>query len=222
MAMVAGVQNSWRTPILEADKMEWIDPQRNNTDMQFAKWQEYLIKLSCASYKIDPSEIGFPMSGSSDTKPMFEGNNEARLKYSKDKGLAPLLKFIEHKLNKYIVNALDQGFEFKFVGMNPENEADLVDLDIKKASSFMGYKEVRKKYNLPEKLAEGDIILNPYYMQMIQQQQQEKMQGNQQSNAAMDAENPNQGFQEDENPFAKGETNPFEEAFNQFLEKSLK
>jgi len=222
-AMVAGVANAWRTPILEADKMEWVDLQRNNTDMQFTHWQEYLIKLACASYKIDPSEIGFPMSGSAESKPMFEGNNEARLKYSKDKGLSPLLKIIEHKLNKYIVNALDPAYELKFVGMNPENEADMVYLDIKKAASFMSLKEIRKKYNLPElPKDEDDIILNPYYMQMLQAKQQEKMQGNQQSNAAMDAENPNQGFQEDENPFAKGEHNPFEESFNQFLEKSLK
>lgn len=237
--MVAGVQNAWRTPVMEADKMEWIDLQKNNRDMEFGKWQEYLIKIACASYKIDPSEIGFPMSGSSESKPMFEGNNEARLKYSKDKGLSPLLKMIEHKINKYIVNALHQDYEFKFVGLNPESEQEIVDLDIKKAGTFMSLKEIRRKYNLPDMPEdEDDIILNPYYFQMWSQQQAAKNQGNPDSNAAMDAENPGQGFDEEQggpgaqagsqdaeldyNNFmenhSKDESDPFAKAFNEFID----
>ena len=224
MSMVAGVQNAWRTPVMEAEKMEWIDLQRNNRDMEFTKWQEYLIKLSCASYKIDPAEIGFPMNGSSDVKPMFEGNNEARLKYSKDKGLQPLLKMIEHKLNKYVVNALDSSFEFKFVGLNPESEADIVDLDIKKAQNFMSIKEIRKKYNLPELPEdEDDIILNPYYFQMWSQKRAEAQQGDPDSNEAMNEEYPEQGFEDKDtyedcmNKYSTGEDDPFAKAFNDFI-----
>ena len=231
MGMVAGVQNAWRTPVIEADKMEWIDLQKGNRDMEFTKWQEYLIKLSCASYKIDPAEIGFPMSGSSESKPMFEGNNEARLKYSKDKGLQPLLKMLEHKINKYVVNALDEHFEFKFVGLNPESEAEMVDLDIKKAGTFMSIKEIRKKYGLPElPKDEDDIILNPYYFQMWSQQQAKKDQGNQESNAAMGQENPGQGFEDEQqddgkdyenfmaqNGGAAEEEDPFAKAFDNFI-----
>jgi hypothetical protein len=231
MSMVAGVQNAWRTPVMEAEKMEWIDLQRNNRDMEFTKWQEYLIKLSCASYKIDPAEIGFPMNGSSESKPMFEGNNEARLKYSKDKGLQPLLKLIENKLNKYVVNALDSNFEFKFVGLNPESESEIVDLDIKKAQNFMSLKEVRKKYNLPELPEdEDDIILNPYYFQMWSQKQAAKQQGNPDSNEAMAGEFPGQGFDEEKqqdvnyqdfmSSYGKEDKeDPFAKAFNDFLSK---
>lgn len=172
-AMVAGVQNAWRTPVLESDKMEWIDLQKGNRDMEFSKWQEYLIKLSCAHYKMDPSEIGFPMNGSSNSKPMFEGNNEARLKYSKDKGLAPLLKMVETKINKYIINALDPSFEFKFVGLDPDTESEQLELDIKKLGNFMTIDELRKKYNLP-KLKDGDRVLNSIYMQYVQAEKQEQ------------------------------------------------
>lgn len=217
-AMVAGVQNAWRTPVMEADKMEWIDLQRNNRDMEFTKWQEYLIKLSCATYKIDPSEIGFPMNGSSDTKPMFEGNNEARLKYSKDKGLRPLLKLIETKINKYIVNPLDTNFEFKFIGLDPESEAEALDMDIKKLSNFMSISEIRKKYNLPD-LKEDELILNPYYFQYMMAKQQEAEQGNPESNEAMAEEYP-----EDEDYFTPDDPeetweDPFAKAFNDYITK---
>lgn len=194
MAMVQGVQNAWRTPVLEADKMEWVDLQKNNRDMEFSKWQEYLIKLGCAIYKIDPSEIGFPMQGSADSNPMFEGNNEARLKYSRDKGLRPLLSFMQAKINKYVVSQINDSYEFKFVGLDARSEQDQVELDIKKAGAFMGYKELRKKYNLDPELEEDDFILNPYYMQKMQQD----MLGGMESNYAVDELEAGQGGYEDE------------------------
>lgn len=175
-AMVTGVQNAWRTPVIESEKMEWIDLQRNNRDMEFTKWQEYLIKLGCASYKIDPAEIGFPMQGSADSKPMFEGNNEARLKFSKDKGLKPLLKMIQFKINKYLINPLDPSFELVWVGLDAEDETVELDADIKRMANFMGIKEIRRKYNLPDDIDDDDIIANPYWMQNKQAKEQQEMQ----------------------------------------------
>lgn len=171
MAMVAGVENAWKVPVIESDKMEWIDLQKSNTDMQFSKWQEYLIKIACAVFKISPEEIGFNLGNASGGGSLFESNNEARLKYSKDKGLRPLLKAIEFWINKWIINPLDDEYEFSFVGIDAETEEKEVELDIKKVSNFMGYKEIRRKYNLPDDIEEGDFILNPQYIQMIQAQQ---------------------------------------------------
>jgi len=60
LAMVAGVSNAWKVPMVEGD-VEWIDMQKGNKDMEFSLWQEYLIKVSCAVFKIAPEEIGFTM-----------------------------------------------------------------------------------------------------------------------------------------------------------------
>lgn len=243
-SMVMGVQNAWRTPVMEADKMEWIDLQRNNTDMQFSKWQEYLIKLSCASYKIDPSEIGFPMSGSSDSKPMFEGNNEARLKYSKDKGLRPLLNMIETKINKYLISQLAPDYEFVFVGLDPEDESSLVDLDTKKLNSYMGIKEIRRMRGLPDMPEDDDIILNPYYMQAQQMKQQAQQGGDMQnmppnedeynngeeyqdnnSEASyedfMNAHGSEKSYEDFMNNHKQENEDPFAKSFNDFLTKEF-
>lgn len=214
-SMVAGNSNAHKTPVMEADKMEWIDLHKNNRDMEFTKWQEYLIKIACAQYKIDPSEIGMPMQGAAGAKPLFEGDNSERLEYSKQKGLTPILKLHEHKLNKYIVKALDPNFEFKFVGVNKEDEAKELELDIKAAGSFMGYKEVRKKRNLGD-LEEDDMILNQYWManKMANKMagDQMRMQGNEKSNEFMQKENPN------DETFKK-KSDPFEKALITSLEK---
>jgi len=170
-AMVAGVENAWKIPMIESEKMEWIDLQKNNTDMQFAKWQEYLIKVACAIFKISPEEIGFNLGNASGGGALFESNNEQQLKYSKDKGLRPLLHSIEFWINKWLVNPIDENFEFAFVGVDVDDEKSEVDLDISKVSSFMGYKEARRKHGLPDELPDDDLILNPQWIQVYQQAQ---------------------------------------------------
>jgi hypothetical protein len=165
-SMMSGVYNSWKTPVLEGD-IDWVDLQHNNRDMEFSNWQEYLIKISCGIYRIDPAEINFPLSGSSDQKPMFEGNNEARLKHSKDKGLYPLLKFLQRKLNKYVMQQIDPEFELVFCGMDGVNIADELDNDIKMLGNFMTIDEIRIRRGL-KPLGEdkgGSIVCNSIWLQ---------------------------------------------------------
>jgi hypothetical protein len=240
--MMSGVQNSWKTPIMDGD-VDWIDLQKSNQDMEFAHWQEYLIKLACAIYRIDPAEINFPLSGASDAKPMFEGNNEARLKHSKDKGLYPLLKFVQRKINKFIVSRLDPDYEFVFCGMEQVSLSDELDQDIKMLSNFMTIDEVRIRRGLEALGKEngGNIINNSIWLQnknaMDQQAQgMQQGQGGQDDGQGQEDDEDGQQFGQSSNPFDKynqgggqedngqdedvnkgEETNPFEIAFDAFL-----
>ena len=163
LAMVQGVQNAWRTPVLEGDSVEWIDLQKSNNDMEFSKWQEYLIRLSCAIYKISPDEIGFEITRGSTGSNGFGNAASDNKQHSKDKGLKPLLKFIQKKLNKYVIHALDPDYELVFVGLG-DDEKDELEGDIKKLSNFMTINEVREKRNLPP-IEGGDIVANAVYLQ---------------------------------------------------------
>lgn len=226
--------NSHKIPMINADKLDFISTHMPNKDMEFSRYQEFLIKISCAMYKIDPSEVGFPMSGSSDSKPMFETNNETKIKYSKDKGLKPLLRRYEFWLNKWVVSQLDEDFEIKFVGIDEEEETDL-DRDIKKLSNFMTLDEIREKQNLKPvgKDRGGDIILNPTYSMYLnqlnmQKQQEGMMGGGDMGGGIYDDE----GEEENEDPFAQfsdsgeeGDEDPFlkslEAELPRMLEKEL-
>ena len=206
-AQAAGVANMHKIPMINADKLDFINTHIPNKDMEWSKYQEFLIKICCALYKIDPSEIGFPMQGSSDSKPLFEGNNEARLKYSRDKGLKPLLKRLEFWINKYIISQLDKDYEFRFVGIESDREErDDVELDIAKLGAFETFNEVRARNNLP-KIEGGDIIGNPIFANAQQQQQMMAMQGNQQANQNVeeqeDFESEPEGPEEFNSPFMK-------------------
>lgn len=198
-AQVAGVQNAFKTPIINADKINWISTHVPNKDMEFAKFQDFLIKLFCAVFLIDPSEIGFPMSGSSEGNKGLggDGGTKEKLKYSKDKGLKPLMKNIQYWLNKYIVWQIDPEFEFRFVGLeDAEDQATELDEDVKRVGSYMTVNEIRAKHNL-DPIEGGDNILNPVFMQG----QQMSMMGNPDSNQAVnDMQNSDS---KNDNPFLK-------------------
>lgn len=198
-SMITGVMQSWKTPVVEAD-VDWIDLQKNNRDMEYSSWMEYLIKLACAIYSIDPSEIGWDISRSSGNTGLFEGGQEQRLKHSKDKGLYPLLKFLQRKINKYIIEQINPDFELVFVGLNGLTIQEELDMDIKKVGSFMTVNEAREKYEMMP-LEFGDIPTNATLIQN--------------KNAEMMAKQGGQGMQMDENEDTASEEeaeeqNPFD------------
>lgn len=225
MSMTAGVMNAWKTPIIESEKMEWIDLQQKNTDMQFSEWQEYLLRVACAVYKISPDELGFNIGSSGSNNAMMEGSNESKIKYSKDKGLRPLLKSIEFWINKWIVNAIDGDYEFRFVGLDTESEDKQLELDIKRATTFMGLKEVRRKNDLPDELEEGDMILNPVWQQASAMA---AMAGDQEESSeaaegegggvwdGVDSDDNDFDFEQADDTAEKGTGNPFLDELNEF------
>lgn len=202
-SMISGVMQSWKTPVVEAD-VDWIDLQKNNRDMEYSAWTEYLIKLACAIYNIDPIEIGWDIARGERAGGLNEGNQADRLQHSKDKGLYPLLKFLQRKINKYIVEQINPEFEFVFMGLNGMTISEELDLDIKKIQNFQTMNEIREKYGL-KPLDDGDVVLNSTYVQSknAAQQQQNMMQGMGQQNPfdAYEGEEGGEDNEEEENPF---------------------
>ena len=194
---VAGSANSHKIPLINADKVNFIPTGVANRDMEFSKYQEFMIKVGCAIFIIDPSEIGFPMAGASDSGDGMGGrNNSEKLKYSKDKGLSPLLTNLQYWYNRKIIAKLDPGFEMRFVGVgDAEDKETELEQDIKRVGNFMTVNEIRAKHNLSP-IDGMDIILNPVASQAAMMAQQ----GNPDSNEAID--NMQQG-NDQPNPFLK-------------------
>ena len=193
-SMITGVMQSWKTPVIEAD-VDWIDLQKNNRDMEYSSWIEYLIKIACAVYSIDPSEIGWDISRSNGNGGLFEGSQEQRLKHSKDKGLYPLLKFLQRKLNKYIIEQINPDYELVFVGLNGLTIEEELKMDIDKVNSFMTVNEAREKYEM-KPLEGGDAPNNSAFLQ------NKNAQAMAQQQAAMGgAPNGEEGNAEEQNPF---------------------
>ena len=104
--MVNGVENAFRTPIINAEDVEWINMHASNREMEYGQWLDFLIKVACAIYAIDPIEINFKY-GSGGQKSMIDAPNKSKIVESKTKGLAPLLRYLENMINENIIWCID-------------------------------------------------------------------------------------------------------------------
>ena len=207
-SMVSGVNNAWKTPFLNAENVEWVDLQKGNAEMGYSGWIEFLIKIACAVFTIDPAEINFPLQGSSSGGAMFEGSNEARLKHSKDKGLYPMIKFLQKKLNKQIVKHFYGGkYELVFTGMDALTRKEQVELDEKTVKTYKTVNELRNDKGL-DSIDGGDIILDSTYIQKTLLDEQ---------NAAM-SEN-QEGEEYEEEPFKEDDSdeNPIQKSLLNYI-----
>jgi len=221
-AQLKGYSKAGSIPILGADEVNWIPMGYNNQEMEYGRWIEFLVRIACAHYKIAPEEIGFNLSGGQNNM-IYEGNAEYKLEYSQDKGLVPLLKFIEDIFNKYVVFPLSKGeWEFYFTGIEIEEEEKGLTLDIQRLQ-LETFNEVRARKLLPP-LPFGDIPANPAYLQYMQMKQQQQMmqqqQGGQFGGGGEGEENydTNKVFN---NPFSSEESvkeNPFAQDLVKFLQ----
>lgn len=166
-SMLSGVQNAWRTPIVNAEDVQWLNMHTSNRDMEFANWIDWLLKVVCGVCQIAPEEIGFQFGNGGQSSTMNEGNQEHKLKYSRDKGLVPLAKFVAEQLNEKVISRLDDRFVLEFAGINARSAEELIDLHTKEVQYAKTLNEVRASRDLPP-LPGGDVVLNPVYAQMAQ------------------------------------------------------
>ena len=218
---VSGIDNSHRTPVVEGMELEWIDMQASNKDMEFDAWIETLTVLTCSVMVIDPSELGFNFKKQAQI--FGQDGQKERLNHSKEKGLKPALLFLEKMLNKYIVSELDDSFEFKFTGVDIEDETQYIDNDSKKITmGAVSLEDIFEKYTGRKLDPEKDTILNPVYLQSKQM----AMYGGDQSNQAVDqqtgeedtgAQNPFADYESEDNTQKSQETDPITKAAQDWI-----
>lgn len=199
LSQVSGMTGAWKTPVVSVDGLEYINVSQSNREMEFEKWMNYLINVSCAVYQIDPAEINFPNqggAGGSGGGGLGDGGIEDRLNHSRDKGLRPLLRYIETLINKHIVSKFDQRYMFSFVGIDSKSEKELAALRETDVKTFKTVNEIRKAEGLPS-LDDGDIILNPVYIQYLSQKQNAEMQKQQMAQQGAGGDDQQQGDNQD-------------------------
>ena len=197
--MMAGVRNAKRTPVINGIDLEWIDLDKSNREMEYQEWAQFLVIMVCSVYRIDPSELGFSFKNQAQI--FGQDGQKARLQHSREKGLKPILIFLENIITKYIVSEIDEDYEFVFTGIEVEDEETQVNLDkIKLESGMVSMQDIFKKYSGREFDSENDIILNQVYQQAQASKQQQEMFG-----SSVPGEMDEEGVPQDEskNPFDK-------------------
>lgn len=170
--MLSGVQNAWKTPIVNADEVQWVNMMNTNRDMEYNAWIDFLIKIGCAIYSTDPSEINFQYGNTGQTSTIGgESSNREKIVESKERGLRPLLTFMAGKINRHIIWPLNEDFELEFVGLDAATRDNVAELNQKRVKTTHTVNELRAEEDLPP-LEHGDVILDPTYVQHVTQQTQ--------------------------------------------------
>lgn len=178
------VYNAHKIPVIQGIDLEWIDLQQSNKDMEFTEWIKFLFVVTCAVYRIDPSELGFQFQ---DAARVFgQDGQKERLDHSQKKGLFPLLVFFQNIVNRYIISEIDDRFEFVFTGVDIKDESAQIDIDKKKLDAgVVSLEDMFRKYSGRDLDPEKDTILNSIY----QTAQSNKMMGGEDMNGAVDEMN---------------------------------
>lgn len=123
--MVKGINNAWTLPVMvskdqeSAAKFEAFGEQAS--EIMFAKWMTFLGSIICAIYGIAPDEINFE-SFTSGNSSLSGDDTEEKLAFSKDKGLRPLLSYLEGTLSEYVIGEFSDKYAFEWTGLDEEDE----------------------------------------------------------------------------------------------------
>lgn len=165
--MLSGVANAWRTPIVNSEDLQWINMQSTNRDMEFNAWMDFLIKVACAMFLMDPMQVNFKYGNVGQKTGLSEASNREKIIESKERGLRPLLRFIADCLNRYVIWPLNEDFSMHFVGLDSSTREGIADLNAKRVKTFWMVDELRAEDGLdPLPDGKGQVILDPTWAQM--------------------------------------------------------
>jgi len=166
--MLSGVENAWRTPITNADEIQWVTLQNTNREMEYSAWFDFLIKVACGLFDMDPIEINFKYGNTGQRSAMQDQHNRDKIAESRERGLRPLLRYFSACLNRHIIWPLNEGMELVFIGLDSQTKDEVSSLNQKRVKTTHTVNELRAEDGL-EPLEDGDIILDPTYLQNKQQ-----------------------------------------------------
>jgi hypothetical protein len=170
--LLSGVHNAWKTPITNADEVQWVPLNEGPLDKQFGEWIDFMIKLLGAAYRTDPVEINFKYGNVGQRGALAEASNREKITESKERGLRPLLRFLEDCLNEHIIWPTNDNFQLEFVGLDAGTHEDTAKLNQMRVKTTRTIDELRAEDDLdPLPNGLGEIILDPTYLQWAQQKQ---------------------------------------------------
>jgi biotin carboxyl carrier protein len=123
---ISGQQHAWRTPIVAGlDEVQWVPMSASAREMEYINFNNHLLRIICAQFQIDPVELGLDYLISANGRaPMQQANNEYKIVYSRERGLKPILMFVEDMINCDLLPALDRSladkYKFIFTGYTDE------------------------------------------------------------------------------------------------------
>lgn len=172
---ISGSGNAWRTPIIAGlDDVDWISMAGSARDMEYINFNNHLMRSICTQFQIDPIELGLDyLTSATGRVAAGQQGNQHRIEYSRERGLYPILMYIEDLINKDIVPAIDpklaEKYAFIFDGysdVTPQTEIALQQAEMTVHSSMNDLLSQARKNKLDEEVA--DLPLNQAFWALVE------------------------------------------------------
>ena len=171
---ISGTANAWRTPIIAGlDDVQWVPMAGTSKEMEYINYNSHLMRSICSQFQIDPIELGLDYITSATGRGGDEKSAVQKIEYSRERGLYPILMYIEDMINNDILPALDKSladrYMFKFDGYSdttPQTEAALLQAEMTIHSSMNDLLRVARKKDFKEKI--GDLPMNPQFWAFVE------------------------------------------------------
>jgi hypothetical protein len=172
---ITGTQNAWRTPIVSGlDEVQWVQMAGSAKEMEYINFNNHLLRAICTQFQIDPVELGLDYLASANGRaPSQQANNEYKIEYSRERGLYPILMFIEDLVNRDIFPSispeLSNKYKFEFTGYNDETAQTNVALLQAEMSVHRSMNDLlRETRKDPIALPIADLPLNQAFWALVE------------------------------------------------------
>ncbi len=173
---ISGVQHAWRTPIVAGlEDVDWVPMTGNARDMEYINYNQHLMRAICTQFQIDPIELGmdFLTSQTGRAQSAGQNSNQQKVEYSRERGLYPILMFIEDFINHDIIPALDKNlakkYIFKFEGYTdetPQTETALLQAQMTVNKTMNDLLDAARKDRFDHPIA--DLPLNESFWALVE------------------------------------------------------
>lgn len=172
---ISGQQHAWRTPIVAGlDDVQWVPMSGSAKEMEYINFNNHLMRIICAQFAIDPVEIGldYLVSGTG-RAPMQQANNEYKIAYSRERGLYPILMFVEDLINSELLPSVDKTladkYKFIFTGYTDETSQTEIaqmqaEMSVFKSMNDLLIQAQKEKINTPA----ADLPLNQAFWALVE------------------------------------------------------
>lgn len=170
--LLSGPEGMWKTPITNAEDLQYINMQQSSRDMEFSAWMDFLIKVACSCFSMDPVEVNFQYGNVGQKSSLQQASNTEKITESKERGLRPLLTSKAEWMNSSIVHPINEDFELAFMGLDALTKEKTADLSQKRVKTLLTVDELRAEDDLPPLPdGKGECILDNVWMQWAQQKE---------------------------------------------------
>lgn len=172
-SLINGAQNAWRTPIVSGlDDVQWVPMAGGSKEMEYLNYNMHLMRAVCSQFQIDPMELGLDLLVTGG-RAANQQSHEVKIEFSREKGLYPLLMFLEDFVNSCIVPAIDieygRKYKFQFEGYTdetPQTEVALLQAEMSVNKSMNDLLSAARKKHIKHPVA--DLPMNAAFWGVVE------------------------------------------------------